>query len=126
MNAADLRAAILAASDLKTQDLPIAEWGVTVTLKSLTGKARDDMQVIVGNDKSVSNFEAALAVAAVVGDDGLPAFTSADVTALQDKSSAVITRIAKAVMAMNGMGPAATETAAKNSEADPSDSSPTA
>ncbi|MDR5801203.1 hypothetical protein [Caballeronia sp. LZ001] len=109
---------IFATNDLKQATVDVPEWGGQVAIEVMTGAARDAFgQATADSGKTPSYFEAALVVATAVGDDGKPLFTTEDIALLQQRSAAVISRIAAASMALNGIGQVATETAEKNSDA---------
>lgn len=115
---------ILAADDLKSEDVEVPEWGGSVRVIVMTGAARDAFQEqMAESDKSISYFHNSLLVATTVGDDGAPLFTAADMGALRSKSAAAVTRVAAVAERLNGFGAKAVETAEKNSEAAPSGSS---
>ncbi|WP_213761976.1 hypothetical protein [Caballeronia sp. dw_19] len=118
------REQILAADDLKSEDVDVPEWGGSVRVIVMTGAARDAFQERMSDtDKSISYFHNNLLVATAVGEDGLPLFTGADMDALRTKSAAAVTRVATVAERLNGFGVKAVETAEKNSEAAPSGSS---
>lgn len=124
MNAADIRAAILGANDLPTKDVTVDAWGVTVTVRALSAKARDQLQAAMAGDQSTSRFYAAVMAAGAVDDQGNAVFTADDVAALQEKQSGAVTQVAQAVLNLSGMGETTVDVAEKNSEAAPSGDSP--
>jgi hypothetical protein len=118
------REQILAADDLKSEDVEVPEWGGSVRVIVMTGAARDAFQErMAESDKSISYFHNSLLVATAVGDDGAALFTASDMEALREKSAAAVTRVATVAERLNGFGAKAVETAEKNSEAAPSGSS---
>jgi hypothetical protein len=118
------REQILAADDLKSEDVDVPEWGGSVRVIMMTGAARDTFQESMSvSDKSISYFHNSLLVATVVGEDGASLFTAADMDALRTKSAAAVTRVATVAERLNGFGVKAVEIAEKNSEAAPSGSS---
>jgi hypothetical protein len=118
------REQILAADDLKSEEVDVPEWGGSVKVVVMTGVARDSFQEqMAASDKSISYFHNCLLVATVVGDDDAPLFTAADMDALRSKSAAVVTRVANVAERLNGFGQKVVEQAEKNSEAAPSGSS---
>lgn len=118
------REQIQAASDLKSEVVPVPEWGGDVTVIVMDGFARDAFQVALqAGDKSVSYFQASLLVATVVGDDAKSLFTADDIDWLRKKSSPALTRVGRIAERMNGFGPEAVGAAEKNSEAAQSGSS---
>jgi hypothetical protein len=120
------REQILAADDLKSEDVDVPEWGGSVRVIVMTGTARDSFQERMAlSDKSISYFQNSLLVATATGEDGVPLFTAADMDALRAKSAAAVTRVTNVAERLNGFGVKAVETAEKNSEAAPSGSSGT-
>lgn len=112
------KAMILAAVDLKTQDIEVPEWGGTVRVAAMSGKARDEFYAQQGDGKvAYSLFSARVLVATVVGEDGQPLFEEADIELLRAKSQAAMDRVLAVALRLNGLGPAAIEDAEKNSGA---------
>ena len=97
------REAILKASDLKTQDVNVPEWGGSVRVACMTGTMRDawEQSLLKGGKTSLENARATLVAASVVDEAGNPLFTSADVEALGRKSAAALDRICKAAQKLN-------------------------
>lgn len=112
------KAAILAAVDLKTEDVPVPEWGGTVRVASMSGKSRDEFFGRQPNGSvQYSQFAAAILVATIVDENGQVVFDEEDVDALRAKSPVAIERVVAVAMRLNGIGPNATEEAEKNSGA---------
>jgi len=113
------RAAILAANDLPTRDVDVPEWGGTVRIRAMNARDRGDYETVAFEQSKMGrsipeNFRAHYAAACIVGDDGEPLFTGADVVALGLKSADALQRVFDAIMEMNKIAPAAIEDAAKN------------
>lgn len=110
---------ILAAEDFKYADVECPEWGGSVRIRSLSGGQRTIIAQRV-QDKQLEDLDELLAVMACVDEDGSRIFTNKDITALKKKSAAVVTRIAKKVLELSGIGNEAekVEDAKKNSAAD--------
>lgn len=109
---------ILSASDIKTVDVPVPEWGGVVRVAMMSGLSRDAL--VAGQSAgalSHSEFAAHLLVATVVDANGDPLFTSEAVEALRLKSDVALRRVVSAAVKLNGLGPQAVEEAEKNSEA---------
>lgn len=109
--------AILAALDLTTEVVAVKEWGGDVTVRSMTGLERDAFGASLRDSAGgvdLSNYRAKLLVRCVVGDDGLPLFTEADVIALGGKSSAALDRVCVVAERLNSMAPEALGQAEKN------------
>ncbi|AOZ06767.1 hypothetical protein [Cupriavidus malaysiensis] len=109
---------ILSASDIKTVDVPVPEWGGVVRVAMMSGLARDALVAGQGaGTLSHSEFAAHLLVATVVDASGDPLFTSDAVESLRIKSDVALRRVVSAAVKLNGLGPQAVEEAEKNSEA---------
>lgn len=115
---------ILAAEDFKYAEVECPEWGGTVRVRSLSGGQRAQITQRV-NDKQLDELDELLAVMACVDEDGSRIFTNKDIASLKKKSAAVVTRIAKKILEISGVGNEANEIdeAKKNSETTPSDDS---
>ncbi|MGO4304191.1 hypothetical protein [Cupriavidus sp. RAF12] len=115
------KAAILAAVDIKTEDVGVPEWGGTVRVAVMSGKKRDEFYAQQGEGKiAYSLFSARVLVATLVGEDDQPIFEEADIEALRAKSQAAMDRVLAVALRLNGLGPTAVEEAGKNSDAGPS------
>ena len=120
------RDAILAAGDIKSEDVDVPEWGGTVRVAVMSGTARDAWEqalVIREGAKSrpnLANVRARLVAATVVDEAGAPLFSAADVAALGAKSAAALDRVCNVSQRLNGLGTAALESAAGNSAPGPS------
>ena len=117
------RAAILAVQDLKTVDVDVPEWeggGGIVGVRMLTASERDEFDASLTNGTgenrtlNLHDLRARLLAICIVDDDDNPVFTPADVHALGAKSSAALSVLFAAAQKLNGMLPAAVETAVKN------------
>lgn len=125
-----LRDTILAAQDLKTESIEIAEWGVTLTVRTLNVRQRGEIEAVLASCKDANGrlqdtgrFYAALVVAGVVDDGGQPVFSKSDRDALMAKAGDAVGRIAEAVARLAGLNPQQPVVDAKNSESDPIDAS---
>lgn len=112
------KAAILAAIDLQTEDVPVPEWSGTVRVAVMSGKARDDFFARQGEGGlPYSQFAAMVLVATIVDENGALMFDASDIEALRAKSPAATERVFSVAMRINGIGPKAAEDAEKNSGA---------
>ena len=119
------KTAILAAQDIKTEDVPVPEWGGSVRVCTLSAgdllgfwdACRDEAGALRRD-----RVQPELLLRAIVGADGTPLFTGADVCDLMAKSAAAVGRLFEAAQRLNGLGGEAEE-AAKNSGAAPSGAS---
>ena len=104
------RTAIEAAQDIKTEDVPVPEWGGTVRLRGLTGAQRDAYEASVvemrGESKrfKLQNLRARLVALCLVGEDGKRLFVDdAAVKALGDKSAKAIDRLFDRAKHLSGL-----------------------
>lgn len=132
------RDAILAADDLKTQEVDVPEWGGTVLVRALSGEDRDAFEasltmrrpVLVGPNKGQmenvpdpSNVHAKLVARSIVDENGKRVFTDADIALLGAKSSAALQRLWDVAAELSGLTDGAAEDAEGNSAPVPSDGS---
>jgi hypothetical protein len=110
--------AILAAQDIKTEEVDVPEWGGAVRIAVMSGRARD--QFVADNDAQkveYSLFQARLLVATVVDEVGNPVFANDDIEPLRGKSRAALDRLTDAATKLNKMGAESVDDAEKNSDA---------
>ena len=123
------RDAILAAPDIKTEDVDVPEWGGTVRVRGLTAAQRDvfEAESLSGNGKSrdvnFANLRSRLIALAIVGEDDKPLFKPGDVKALGEKAAGPIDRLFDVASRLSGMGQADVEALSGNSNGQ-SDGSP--
>lgn len=107
--------AILGASDLKTQEAEVPEWGGTVRLRQLTlaqlDQVRQDFQ---GGQVSMLKAAANMVAASLVDADGAPLFTRDEYSRIQERHPKVIERLANICNTLNEFTAAAAESAEKN------------
>ena len=113
------KSAILAAVDLKTEDVHVPAWGGTVRIRTMTGQERDEFRASIAASEGesgvpIGKFSAALLVAACVDESGARLFTASDMAALQAKAAASLDAPAAVAMRLNGLGAGAVEAAEKN------------
>lgn len=113
------KSAILAATDLKHEDVHVPAWGGTVRIRTMTGAERDEFRASIaasegGAGVPIGKFSAALLVAACVDESGARLFTAGDMAALQAKAAASLDAPAAVAMRLNGLGAGAVEAAEKN------------
>src|SRR5262245_29422466 len=93
------RAEILAAQDMKIEALEVPEWGGTVYVRNMTGKARDAFERSrfkqVGDKFEVihANTRASLLAVSICDPSGQLLFSAQDIEALGDKNGAVLDRL---------------------------------
>jgi len=108
---------ILEAKDVKTEIVPVPEWGGDVKVRSLTGTERDALEFALQDDKT--NIRAKFAAAAIVDDNGAQVFSAPDIEALGSKSGKALGRVFTAIQRISGLTSDAVEDAEKNSVATP-------
>ena len=126
------KSAILAANDLKTQDVEVPEWGGAVRVRAFTGRERDAFEASMvrgdGKDRKVdlTNMRARLVALSVVDEAGQRVFTDDEVDLLGTKSGAALDRVFALAQELNGLSGADVEALTKNSSAAPSGGSTSA
>ena len=126
------RADILGASDIKTEDVHVPEWGGTVRVKGLSASQRDAFETasVSGQGKNVNvnfaNIRARLAALCIVGEDDKPIFTDADVRKLGEKSASALSRVFDVCSRLSGIGAEDIEELAGNSRPGQNEGSPSA
>lgn len=112
------KSAILGASDLPHEDVPVPAWGGSVRVRTMTGLERDQFRAAIASEDGVpvGKFSAALLAAACIDENGERLFTMEDMEALQAKSASSLDAPAAVAMRLNGLGATAVEDAVKNSE----------
>jgi hypothetical protein len=116
------RAAILAANDIRTERVPVPEWGGDVIVATFSGADRWAFEVAVheatkakanGNGHPATPAEAVaermeyvthLVALALVDEAGHRLFSDTDVVALGKKSGVALTRVFRVAMRLNGIG----------------------
>jgi len=119
------KAAIVAAEDLKHEDVDVPEWGGTVRVRVMTGTERDAFRTAIAaaGDLPVGRFSVILLASTLIGEDGALLFTPEEIDQLAEKSGSSIDKPAVVAMRLNGLGGTAVEDAAKNSASGQSDDS---
>ena len=116
---------IFSADDIKTEVVPVPEWGGEVMVRGLTGHQRDAWEetLTVRNGRKVINnmtdFRARLAVLCIVDEQGKRLFHDGDVAQLASKSGAALDRIYEKAAALSGIGEQDVEDLTKDFEKDP-------
>jgi hypothetical protein len=124
------RNAILEADDLKTEDIPVPEWGGEVRIRMLTGEERDAYEasmVELKKDGSAKanrdNVRARLLILCIVNEQGEQMFNKADIKLLGRKSAKALERVINKVNEMNGISEKDIEELAEGFEPAPSEGS---
>ena len=108
---------ILKAKDREREEVEVPEWGGTVYVSVMSGRARDawESSLVGDNGKPVlDDISAKLAAACMTDDKGQPLFTPADVRALSEKSAAALQRVVAAARRLNRLGVQGVEDAKGN------------
>ena len=112
------REAILAAQDLKTEDVDVPEWGGAVRVRMMSGLERDALGAsLVGPDGKVSaeRYKYKVLVRSLAADDGSRLFRDDEIEALAAKNPSVLERLYQVADRLNGMSESAVGAAEKNS-----------
>jgi hypothetical protein len=98
---------IRAASDVTSETVVVPEWDVTVSVKSMTGRARARLLKAAAQADGTMDFEAlypAILIACCFDpESGEPVFTDAD-SWINDKSAGPVERLAQVGMRLSGLG----------------------
>ena len=110
---------ILKAIDANTIEMEIPEWGGSILLRGMTGKARNEYEFWASsqNKSDVADFRGIrerLIISCAVDDNGKPLFTLDEVDELAAKNSEIIDRIHAKCQELCGMSPGSVEEAEKN------------
>ena len=120
------KTAILAANDLKSEDVEVPEWGGAVRVRSFTGRERDAFEASMvrgdGRDRRVdlTNMRARLVGLTVIDESGQRLFTDEEADLLGAKSGAALDRVFAIAQKLNGLSGADVEELSKNSSGVPS------
>ena len=120
------KTAILAANDLKSEDVEVPEWGGAVRVRSFTGRERDAFESSMvrgeGRDRKVdlTNMRARLVGLTVIDETGQRLFNDEEVDLLGAKSGAALDRVFAIAQKLNGLSGADVEEFSKNSNGVPS------
>lgn len=110
------RAAIFAAQDVKSEVVPVPEWGGSVTVQELSGNQRvrwENTVNALGKDPGI-RILSALVVCSVVDESGDPIFTADDVEALGKKSAVALERVYNVATRLSGLRTSDVDNAVKN------------
>lgn len=104
---------ILAADDLKTERLEVAEWGGTVIVRTMTGADRDELEAAIvgadGRSKDATILRAKVVALSVVDEEGNRLFKFEEARELAKKSAAALARVAKVAMRLSAITDEAVE-----------------
>lgn len=107
---------ILSVADVKTEEVDVPEWGGTITVRGMTGAARDvwEQMLIKDGKASIDNARAKLVAVSVVDEKGEFMFTESDIALLGKKSASALTRIVNVAQRLSRLSNADIEETAKN------------
>ena len=117
------KADIIAASDLKREEVDVPEWGGTVLVTSFSADAKDALEFKIYNmaNKSGVGIRAAYVGLSAIDEFGQRLFTDEEVAILGTKSAAALDRVFEVVSRINRISQADIEELEKNSAAVPGD-----
>jgi hypothetical protein len=124
------KAEILAAQDLKTEDVFVPEWDAYVKVRTLNASERDHFEAstVVRDGKKVTtnleNIRARLCLLCMVDENGDRLFQDEDTYPLGGKSAAALDRIFTVAQRLNGLRDEDVSELVKNSKGDQSEDSP--
>lgn len=117
---------IIGADDLKTKTIEVKEWGVSITLKEMSGFHRAEFEKKVSklNDskdpKDSVRMMALIIVMTAIGESGKPAFTDKDIDSLAEKNFSILNRLSTEALQLSEMTDGDIEELAGNSSSDQS------
>ena len=99
---------ILAADDLKTETVPVPEWGGEVTVRTMTAAeyGRFEQTIISTGDeqKDLSDIRARLCSMTIVNEEGEKIFSEDDIIELGKKSAGALNRVFNIAQKLNMIG----------------------
>lgn len=111
------REQILAAQDLRSEEVDVPEWGGSVRVRMMTGTERDTLgATLLGANKKVdmTQYRLRLVATCLVGPDGCPLFGPDEVGLLGAKSGVALDRVYRVAERLNDVGASAVEEAQGN------------
>lgn len=91
---------ILAADDVKTEEIQVPEWGGSVFCRVLSGTDRDTFEEAYSSEK-MKNFRSRFLVLTLCDEKGERLFTEAEVNDLGKKSAVVLARLFDKAWSLN-------------------------
>ena len=107
-NPISIREQILSTDDLHSEKVEVAEWGVTLIVKELTGEQRaslfDTIEVANGKVQDFDkNMQGRLVAMSLYDLNGVRIFSDDDVQSLMSKSGTVLDRLSDVAMRVSGI-----------------------
>jgi len=122
---------IIAAQDVETETVEVAEWGGAVIVRMMSGSDRDrfeqSLTVVQANGRreaNLTNMRSKLVAMCAVDEQGNLLFGPDEIEHLAAKSAAAIERVFIVAQRLNGLAPDDVGAAAKNSVPGPNGASP--
>lgn len=118
---------ILGADDLPTEDIYVPEWGGMLTVRALSGTARDVLEARYTDGRgqldieAKGGFRAGMVAQSVVDDSGKPIFRDTDVVKLGQKSSIALQRVFEVVARLSATDAKSIDGIVDDLKGDPSD-----
>lgn len=106
---------ILNAKDLETEEVSVPEWGGTVLVSSISGHAKDKLELSFSSKTTIENVRARIVALCLVDDSGNLLFNDSDITKLGKKSAKALDRVFNVAQRLNAIGDKEVEQLAKNS-----------
>ena len=100
--------AILGADDKRLETVDVPEWGGIIHVRSLTGKQRDEVEVLMSKRKKgevidVTGFMVKLIRMSACDADGKPLFHEKDEDALNQKSCSALQKVFDKALTVSGL-----------------------
>lgn len=110
------RDAILGVQDLKTERVPVPEWGGDIYVRGMSGAERDafEQSLMVGDKFTPDNVRARLAARCICDEKGERLFSDADIVVLGAKNAAALDRVYDVAQRLSGIGKKDLDAAIKN------------
>lgn len=132
MSAVATRDMILSIDDLKTEDVEVPEWGVTIRVREMTGTERGLFEKSISKvstrpdgstniEMDAQNLRVQLCAMTMVDDNGKRLFGDSELKVLGGKSAKAIQRIFDVSSRLSGMADDAVEDEMEKSQADQTD-----
>ena len=115
-----LRELILAADDIRTEEVQVPEWSCSVLVRGFSGAERDifESKIIEQHGKKqvlkLDDVRARVVIMSVVDEDGKRVFKNSDLKAVSRKSAVALGRVFKVAQRLSGLTTADVEELTKN------------
>lgn len=105
---------ILSANDLKTELVSVPEWGGEVLVTSISGHAKDKLELSFTNKATIENVRARIVALCIVDENGELMFNDSDIVKLGRKSASALDKVFEVAQRLNAIGDEEVEKLAKN------------